>query len=70
MPETKLSYEAWVKEFEAELLKRTRLTWADACGDLEVLLGYYESGETPSAQVTWYIEKYNLDDYSQNEWGL
>ncbi len=62
------SFEEWRKEFEAELLRRTRLTWADASGDEQVLQDYYKHGDPPLETVLWYIDKYGLDDIVANEW--
>lgn len=59
-------YAAWRAEFEVELLRRTRLTWADACGDEGPLQNYYASKDSPADAVQHYIEKYDLIDFTKS----
>lgn len=65
------TFDSWRQEFEAELKRRTNMTWADASGDLAPLQDYFSRNEPVSETVDWYIEKYDLEDVAADPyvWG-
>jgi len=55
--ETLIRYEVAVS---SELLKEYALTWADACGDQEVLERAFDDQLTVREFVNWFAQKYGL----------
>ena len=63
-----MTFEEWKAAFEAELMRRAGLTWADACGDPEPLQSYFDDKTTPVDAVVHFIEKYDLIDMTVEPW--
>ena len=48
------------REVSWEMVQKYGLTWADACGDAEPLMSALRAGQSATAFVRWWGEKYGL----------
>lgn len=65
---TRLTKAQWFAEMDRLCKKRTGCTWADLCGDEDPWIGWYDHSDEPNEFVTFWIQKYDLDEF--NERGL
>jgi len=57
-----MNKEQWMTKFQRELKTRTGLDLGDV--DREIVLNYFEEGETPEDLVSYLMSKYDLNDIS------
>jgi len=61
----RMTKEQWFIAMDKMCKRRTSCTWLDLCGDEEPWVAAYEHGDEPNEFVSWWIEKYGLDEYDE-----
>lgn len=62
MSKKQLPKDAWFTSMDKLCKRRTGCTWADLCGDTDPWEQAFKDGHSPEEFVSWWIEKYGLED--------